>query len=133
MGREIESRELLITLRISVLLLFAGARAFAQPPAPLLANIEHRTTIPLNGPWHAIVDPYDTGLKDYRSHVRSQDGFFQNAKPKTPQDLIEYSFDKSETLNVPGDWNTQRPSLLLYEGTIWYEKSFSYHAKPHTR
>ncbi len=74
-----------------------------------------------------------SGLKDYRSHVRSQDGFFLNAKPQTPQDLIEYSFDKSETLNVPGDWNTQRPSLLFYEGTIWYEKSFSYHPKPRTR
>ncbi len=110
-----------------------AACAFAQQPAPLITNVEHRTTVSLNGPWHAIVDPYDTGLKDYRAHVRSQDGFFLNAKPQTPQDLIEYSFDKSETLNVPGDWNTQRPSLLFYEGTIWYEKSFSYHPKPHTR
>ena len=105
----------------------------AQPPAPLLIDVGHRTTISLNGPWHAIVDPYDTGLKDYRSHLRSQDGFFQNAKPKTPQDLIEYSFDKSETLNVPGDWNTQRPALLFYEGTVWYEKSFVFHPKPNIR
>jgi len=116
-----------------VLFLMTACACLAQLPAPLLTNVAHRTTIPLNGPWHAIVDPYDTGLKDYRSHVRSQDGFFQNAKPQTPQDLIEYSFDKSETLNVPGDWNTQRPSLLFYEGTIWYEKSFSYHPRPHTR
>jgi beta-glucuronidase len=133
MGGEYREPRAGITLRISVLLLFPTAWAFAQPPAPLLTNVEHRTTIPLNGPWHVIVDPYDTGLKDYRSKVRSQDGFFQNAKPQTPQDLIEYSFDKSETLNVPGDWNTQRPSLMFYEGTAWYEKSFSYHPKPHTR
>jgi len=116
-----------------LVLLVATCACLAQPPAPLITNVEHRTTVSLNGPWHAIVDPYDTGLKDYRSHVRSKDGFFQNAKPQTPQDLIEYSFDKSETLNVPGDWNTQRPSLLFYEGTIWYEKSFSYRPKPHTR
>ncbi len=109
------------------------ALCLAQPPAPLLTSAAHRTTISLNGPWHTIVDPYDTGLKDYRSKVRSQDGFFQNAKPQSPQDLIEYSFDKSETLNVPGDWNTQRPSLLYYEGTVWYEKSFAYHPKPHAR
>ncbi len=105
----------------------------AQQPAPLIIDVEHRSTISLNGSWHAIVDPYDTGLKDYRSHIRSQDGFFRNAKPQTPQDLIEYDFDKSETLKVPGDWNTQRPSLLFYEGTVWYEKSFPYHPKPHTR
>jgi beta-glucuronidase len=119
--------------KIFALVLSATVCAFAQQPAPLITNVEHRTTISLNGPWHAIVDPYDTGLKDYRSHVRAQDGFFQNAKPKTPQDLIEYNFDKSETLNVPGDWNTQLPTLLLYEGTIWYQKSFPYHPKPHTR
>ena len=107
--------------------------SLAQLPATLITNVEHRATISLNGPWHAIVDPYDTGLKDYRSHLRSKDGFFQNAMPQTPQDLIEYNFDKSETLNVPGDWNTQRPSLLFYESTVWYEKSFSYHPKPHTR
>jgi beta-glucuronidase len=27
---------------------------------------------------------------------------------------------------VPGDWNTQRQSLLFYEGSIWYERSFDY-------
>ena len=118
---------------IVLVLVVAASRGFAQLPAPLLSNVEHRSAISLNGPWHAIVDPYDTGLKDYRSRVRSQDGFFLNAKPQTPQDLIEYDFDKSETLNVPGDWNTQRPTLLFYEGTVWYEKSFAYHRKPHTR
>ena len=123
----------MLTTILALALLFGATCASAQQPAPLITNVAHRTTISLNGPWHTIVDPYDTGLKDYRSHLRSQDGFFQNAKPQTPQDLVEYSFDKSETFNVPGDWNTQRPSLLFYEGAVWYEKSFSYHPKPHTR
>ena len=74
-----------------VLSAVAACASFAQQPAPLITDIEHRNTISLNGPWHAIVDPYDTGRKDYRSHVRSQDGFFRNAKPPTPQDLIEYA------------------------------------------
>ena len=118
---------------ILLVLVVTASWGFAQLPAPLISNVEHRSAISLNGPWHAIVDPYDTGFKDYRSRARSQDGFFLNAKPQTPQDLIEYDFDKSETLNVPGDWNTQRPTLLFYEGTVWYEKSFAYHRKPHTR
>jgi beta-glucuronidase len=29
-------------------------------------------------------------------------------------------------MNVPGDWNTQREKLFLYEGTVWYKKSFDY-------
>jgi beta-glucuronidase len=40
--------------------------------------------------------------------------------------LIEYDFDKSETLKVPGDWNTQKEKFFLYEGTIWYKKDFDY-------
>ncbi len=38
--------------------------------------------------------------------------------------LAEYDFDKSDLLAVPGDWNSQSDSLLLYEGTIWYKRSF---------
>ena len=46
---------------------------------------------------------------------------------------MEYDFDKSETLEVPGDWNTQKKELFLYEGTIWYKKSFNYKIKPGIR
>ncbi len=36
-------------------------------------------------------------------------------------------------LNVPGDWNTQRESLLFYEGSVWYKRSFDYAKKAKTR
>ena len=87
-------------------------------------NIPNRTTISLNGAWHYIVDPYETGLKAR---------FYTNAKPKDKNDLVEYDFDKSDVLNVPGDWNTQKKELFFYEGPVWYEKSFSYHKREHTR
>ena len=45
----------------------------------------------------------------------------------------EYDFAKAPKLKVPGDWNTQRESLLFYEGPVWYEKDFTYQPKPHTR
>jgi beta-glucuronidase len=31
---------------------------------------------------------------------------------------VEYGFDTSPQLDVPGDWNSQRDSLFFYEGTI---------------
>jgi beta-glucuronidase len=34
---------------------------------------------------------------------------------------------------VPGDWNTQRPELLFYEGTVWYKRDFDYVVKPGRR
>jgi beta-glucuronidase len=98
----------------------------------LIANTDGRKTINLDGRWHTIIDPYEAGYYDYR-YQPSANGYFKDAKPKTKSDLIEYDFDTSESLNVPGDWNTQRERLLLYEGTIWYKKSFDYQRKENTR
>jgi beta-glucuronidase len=99
--------------------------AFAEPPAAhLIANLPGRTTISLDGTWNAIVDPYETGLGSR---------FYENAKAKSPSDLVEYNFDTAGTLQVPGDWNTQREALLFYEGPLWYQRYFSYHGRPHSR
>ena len=54
-------------------------------------------------------------------------GFFRNAKPQRPEDLIEYDFDKAPTMQVPGDWNTQDERLFFYEGTVWLKRSFQWH------
>ena len=94
----------------------------------LIANIDNRNVTSLDGKWQIIIDPYETGYYDYR-YEPSPNGYFKNAKPKSKSDLVEYDFDASDQLNVPGDWNTQKESLLLYEGTIWYKKSFDYQKK----
>lgn len=102
-----------------------GSMAFAEPaPSNLIGNIPNRTAISLNGTWRFIVDPYDTGRGGR---------FYQNAKPKTKVELIEYDFDASPVLNVPGDWNSQRDNLFFYEGTVWYKKSFLYQKHDHKR
>ena len=105
---------------VMVMLCIGSGRA-AQ--SATIGNVEGRRTYSLNGPWHAIVDPYGDGYYDYRREPRPN-GFFMDAKPRNDGDLVEYDFDTSPTLNVPGDWNTQRESLLYYEGIIWYRKLF---------
>lgn len=35
-------------------------------PAPLIVNPRGRAVTSLDGAWHAIVDPYETGYFDYR-------------------------------------------------------------------
>ena len=106
--------------------LLLSALAHAQKPAPLITDIPHRAAISLNGDWHVIPDPYDSGSVLYDGKP-NEHSFFRNAKAKSPGDLVEYNFATSPTLKVPGDWNTQRPDLLWYEGTIWYERDFIYH------
>ncbi len=115
----------------AILFVFIICGQAQQQPA-LITNIEGRHTIDLNGRWQIIIDPYETGYYDYR-YQPSTDGYFKNAKPKSPSDLIEYDFDTSQQLNVPGDWNSQDQRLLLYEGTVWYKKSFDYKKRERTR
>ncbi|HEX9424682.1 MAG TPA: glycoside hydrolase family 2 TIM barrel-domain containing protein [Pyrinomonadaceae bacterium] len=117
---------------LAALLLMFVTTGQAQQPAPLITNVEGRHTIDLNGWWQTIIDPYETGYYDYR-YLPSTDGYFKNAKPKSPSDLVEYDFDTSAQLNVPGDWNSQDQKLLFYEGTVWYKKSFDYRKKEQTR
>ena len=93
----------------------------ASASAVQLANSESRTAVDLNGEWKITVDPYDVGLTDYRGKIRP-DGYFRNAKPRDGYDLVEYDFDKSESLRVPGDWNSQRDKFFFYEGSIWSVK-----------
>jgi beta-glucuronidase len=110
-------------MRIALVLLLI-VPSLAQTPSRLIADPPSRSTIALDGIWNSIVDPYESGLSSR---------FFENAKAKSKSDLIEYDFDRSPKLLVPGDWNTQRDALLLYEGPMWYQRYFSYPQKPHTR
>lgn len=107
-----------------LLLMFTSSGFAAANPSPLINNTSNRTTISLDGSWQAIIDPYETGL-----NAR----FYLNAKVKDKHELLEYDFDKSDVLKVPGDWNLQKRELFFYEGPVWYKKSFSYRKREHTR
>jgi beta-glucuronidase len=98
----------------------------------VIQNTAGRKAVSLDGPWQTIVDPYESGFYDYR-YQPSANGYFKNAKPRDKSELIEYDFDKSGTLKVPGDWNTQSDQLFFYEGTVWYKKSFDYQLRGDAR
>jgi beta-glucuronidase len=98
---------------------------FAQNgPAPLIADPPSRTSISLDGMWNTIIDPYESGISSR---------FYENRKPASKTDLVEYDFDRSPKLKVPGDWNSQDQKLLFYEGVMWYQRSFSYQKKSNKR
>jgi len=104
---------------------FLATTASAKEVA-LLGNVPARQATSLNGAWNYIVDVQEEGYYDYRMNP-TRWGFFRNAKPQRPEDLIEYDFDKAPTMNVPGDWNTQDERLFFYEGTVWLKRSFEHH------
>ena len=98
----------------------------------LIINTYNRQTTVLNGKWKYIVDPYENGFYNYRyepfenQKEPSTSAFFTNSKAQKKSDLIEYDFDKMDSISVPGDWNTQKENLLYYEGSVWFKKSFNY-------
>lgn len=99
------------------------AASAANEPLPLIQNVQAYESCSLNGDWNYIVDVQEEGYYDYRMNPM-RNGFFINAKPQKPEDLIEYDFDKSPTMKIPSDWNTQDERLFFYEGTVWFKKSF---------
>ena len=109
-----------------VLFSFSFAQTlFAQNgPAPLIADPPSRASISLDGMWNTIIDPYESGISSH---------FYENRKPASKTDLVEYNFERSPKLKVPGDWNSQREDLLWYEGPMWYQRSFSYQKKANKR
>ncbi|UZR96856.1 glycoside hydrolase family 2 protein [Chondrinema litorale] len=98
----------------------------------LLTNVYGRETYSLNGKWQYIVDPYETGFYDYRfkeKHEKDPGAYWNSGVPKDKTAMVEHGYDDKNTLNVPGDWNSQDPIFLYYEGTVWYKKSFDYKKK----
>jgi beta-glucuronidase len=89
-----------------------------------LAHVASRPRSSLNGAWHFLVDAYDRG---------EIQRFWQNRTPAQPGELIEYGFAEAPTLDVPGDWNTQRRELFFYEGIVWYQRDFEASPAPGTR
>ncbi len=119
-------------MRKYIVILALAAAALPQMRAAALVNVAGRKTTSLNGKWKTIVDPYENGYYDFRMQ-EDKNGYFRDAKPKDKSDKVEYDFDTSAQLDVPGDWNSQRQDLFFYEGTVWYRKTFDYAVKPGSR
>lgn len=98
----------------------------------LIHNVYARRSTSLNGLWDSIIDPYENGYYDYR-YQPLEEPYGLNKKATKKTDRIEYDFDASPKLVVPGDWNSQRPELGFYEGTIWYKKTFEVDKAPGRR
>ena len=107
-----------------LLILFSGTLLQAQV-TPQITNVDGRKTMSLDGLWKTIVDPFENGYYDYRRKpIANGYGADKDIVDKTV--LQEYNFATEKSLSVPGDWNTQRPELYYYEGTVWYRKRFNY-------
>jgi len=110
--------------------------AIGQPPMKtLLVGVDHRSVMSLNGEWHYLVDqPPARSLYAADGKVRDN-GYALNSHPNinSGPHNEEYDFATAPTLKVPGDWNTQEPTLFRFEGVVWYQRDFDFQPKANTR
>lgn len=107
------------------LLVSISLETFSQQP--LITDLPSRKTQSLNGKWQYIIDPYETGFRDYRWKERNEndpEAYWSTDVPQNKTDRKEHGYIDKYSLKVPGDWNSQDPKFLYYEGTVWYKKSF---------
>ena len=112
------------------LLCFSLSYTLSYAQVGPIQNIQSRKITSLNGKWNYIIDPYQNGYYDYRHNPYDQSksgsgGFYDDKVQKDKTELIEYNFDLSPQMNVPGDWNSQVEKLQLYEGTVWLRNKFT--------
>ena len=112
-----------------------GAAAAQAPLRTLLVGVDHRRVTSLDGAWHYLVEqPPARELYDGDGRYRDG-GYAQNTHPNISSGPhnSEYDFSTAPTLTVPGDWNTQDPALLRFEGVVWYQRDFDFQPVPGSR
>ncbi|MEM7548604.1 MAG: glycoside hydrolase family 2 TIM barrel-domain containing protein [Bacteroidota bacterium] len=129
-------------MRYFLIIVFLSFKQFAFSQTDIIQSINNRDQQLLNGNWKYIIDPYETGYRNHRNWTpfdvkdygkASAKPYWTNKQMENPSDRIEYNFDRSDELSVPGDWNSQKRELLYYEGTLWYKTDFDADLKEGTR
>jgi len=100
--------------------IFSPAPIIYSEPSPLITNIPNRPAQSLNGSWNVVIDKLGIGERGIFG-----EGYFANSKQESGMELIEYSFDERQQLQVPGDWNSQQERLFFFDGSIWYQRTFA--------
>jgi beta-glucuronidase len=99
-----------------------GARRVA--PSSVIGNIAGRSRTSLDGRWRFIVDPFDV----VRRKPRDRRNVWKDQIEQPGQTIIEYEWESSPEIAVPGDWTTLVPELHHYDGTVYLRRLFDLQA-----
>jgi len=94
---------------------YAICETVKEDKPDFMINVYGRQNTSLNGTWNAIIDLFNQGINK---------SVWLNRKPTNNTEFFEYGWENGLQLKVPGDFNSQSPHLLYYEGTVWYGRHF---------
>jgi len=88
-----------------------------------ITNIPSRAKESLDGVWRTVIEISNKELYSTTLELK-KDPIYKDLRYDDPTVLREDDFGTDKTILVPGDWNTQRPEWLYYEGDMWYRRLF---------
>jgi beta-glucuronidase len=112
-------------LLLLIILISQNRETYAQ--VNLIQNVPGRQAMLLDGTWDSQVDIIGVGSLGRFGLIedRKPTPFIYKGDNPRNTELVEQDMDMSEKIKVPGDWNTQKEKLFLYEGNLWYRKKFT--------
>jgi beta-glucuronidase len=123
-----------MTLLRRLLLLVALALpslAAAQTQRPItLTAADMRGGQSLDGAWHWSIDPYRDGVAGFHgnpagpSSRRWADVVQEDAARRDPTALFEFDMQQSPFTHLPASWIGHAPEMRLYQGLVWYQRTF---------
>lgn len=100
--------------------LIGPARAQEAQGVRLFAGLEARRKVPLDGLWNYVIDPFDIG----RRKPRNRRALWKDERAVPGGPLVEYEWDSSPTIRIPGDWNSRVAELGFYDGPVFFRRLF---------
>lgn len=86
----------------------------------LLFGLADRPRITLDGPWAYILDPNDSAFRK----PNARRAFWLDEQQKVGGPLVEYDWEASPRMMLPGDWNSREEALEWYDGPIYFRRRF---------
>ncbi len=116
--------------RIIAILLAFLLTTLSAAAQPALVAADLRPHQRLDGAWHWSIDPYRDGVAGFHgspagpSSQRWQDRVLADVERDNPTALFEFDMQRSPLTYLPASWIGHAPEMRLYQGLVWYQRSF---------
>jgi beta-glucuronidase len=121
---------MILAALLTALAIPAAAQEALPDGAPVLAAADLRDSQSLDGAWHWSIDPYRDGVAGFHggppgpATARWADVVQADVAARDPAALFEFDMQQSPVTHLPASWIGHAPEMRLYQGLVWYQRTF---------
>lgn len=121
------------------LAVLVAALAATPTAAQTLVAADMRPSQSLDGAWHWSIDPYRDGMAGFHGgppgdgSKRWADLIQADVAAADPLKFFEFDMQQSPQTHLPGSWIGHAPEMRLYQGLVWYQRTFEFKPQPGKR